>query len=107
MWNLSRLMSIDLHGSRNGEGVKNQASVMKNILRNDEAPQDLALAEDLVIPGEWLVEYFDDDGADYVTIFTGQEAEARARDYRDALKEGRLGTRIADARWHGPNSGAE
>ena len=64
---------------------------MKNILRNDEAPQDLALAEDLVIPGEWLVEYFDDDGADYVTIFTGQEAEARARDYRDALKEGRLG----------------
>jgi hypothetical protein len=28
----------------------------------------------------------------------GQEAEARARDYRDALKEGRLGTRIADAR---------
>ncbi len=68
---------------------------MKSILRNDEAPQDLALAEVLVIPGEWLVEYFDDDGADYVTIFTGQEAEARAC---DALKEGRLGTRIADAK---------
>ena len=57
---------------------------MKNILQNDEAPQDLALSEDREIPGEWLVEYFDDDGADYVTIFTGQE--------------GRLGTRIADAR---------
>jgi hypothetical protein len=71
---------------------------MKNILRSDEAPQDLALAEDLEIPGEWLVEYFDDDGADYVTIFTGHEAEARARDYRDALKEGRLGTHIADAK---------
>ena len=69
---------------------------MKNILQNDEAPQDLALSEDGEIPGEWLVEYFDDDGAD--TIFTGQEAEARARDYRDALKEGRLGTRIADAK---------
>ena len=61
---------------------------MKNILRNDEAPQDLALAEDLVIPGEWLVEYFDDDGADYVTIFTGQEAEARARDYRGRSQRG-------------------
>jgi hypothetical protein len=57
---------------------------MKNILQNDEAPRDLALSEDRAIPGEWLVEYFDDDGADYVTIFTGQEAEARARDYRDA-----------------------
>ena len=45
---------------------------MKNILQNDEAPQDLALSEDREIPGEWLVEYFDDDGAD--TIFTGQEA---------------------------------
>ena len=98
MWNLSHLMSIDLEGSRNVKLSKIQASLMKNILQNDEAPQDLALAEDLVIPGEWLVEYFDDDGADYVTIFTGQEAEARARDYRDALKEGRLGTRIADAK---------
>ena len=67
-------MSIDLQRSR-------QASVMKNILQNDEAPRDLALSEDREIPGEWRVEYFDDDGADYITIFTGQEAEARARDY--------------------------
>jgi hypothetical protein len=36
--------------------------------------------------------------SDYVTIFTGEEAEARARDYRDALKGGRLRTRIADAK---------
>ncbi len=71
---------------------------MKNILRNDERPQHLALTEDLVIPGEWLVEYSDDDGADYLTSFAGQEVEARARDYRDALKEGRLGTRIVDAK---------
>ena len=28
----------------------------------------------------------------------GEEAEARARDYRDALKGGRLRTRIADAK---------
>jgi hypothetical protein len=74
------------------------ANVMKNILRNDEPPQDLALTEGQEISGEWLVEYSDDDGGDYLTIFEGEEAEARARDYRDALKEGRLGTRIADAK---------
>jgi hypothetical protein len=68
------------------------------ILPSDEPARDLALVEDEVIPGEWRVEYFDDDGDDYVTIFVGQEAEARARDYRDAIKEGRLGTRIADPR---------
>jgi hypothetical protein len=78
-------------------GFDDQSKPYWNILRNDEAPRDLALFEDREIPGEWLVEYFDDDG-DYVTIFTGQEAEARARDYRDALKEGRIGTRIADAK---------
>jgi hypothetical protein len=72
--------------------------VVKNILRNDEPPQDLALTEAQEISGEWLVEYSDDDGGDYLTIFEGEEAEARARDYRDALKEGRLGTRIADAK---------
>ena len=70
---------------------------MKNILRNDEPPQHLALTEDLEMPGEWLVEYSDDDGADNLTIFAGQEAEARLRDYRDALKEGRLGTRTRTA----------
>ena len=36
--------------------------------------------------------------SDHLTIFAGQEAESRARDYRDALKEGRLGTRIVDAK---------
>ena len=36
--------------------------------------------------------------SDHLTIFAGQEAEARARDYRDALKEGRPGTRIVDAK---------
>jgi len=71
---------------------------MKRILRDNEPPRDLALIEDHCLPGEWIVEYFDDDGADYVATFTGEEAEARARDYRDAIKEGRLGTRIADAK---------
>jgi len=43
-----------------------------------------------ILPSEWRVEYFDDDGDDYVTIFVGQEAESRARDYRDAIKQGGL-----------------
>jgi len=73
-------------------------AVMKTTLRDNEPPRDLALIEDQYLSGEWVVEYFDDDGADYVAIFTGQEAEGRARDYRDAIKEGRLGTRIADAK---------
>jgi hypothetical protein len=43
----------------------------------------------------------DSDGAGYITIFAGQQAEARARDYHDAIAEGRLETRIAEspARW--------
>jgi hypothetical protein len=39
---------------------------------------------------EWRVEYFDDDGGCYVTVFAGPKAEQRARDYFDALKFGRL-----------------
>jgi len=45
----------------------------------------------------WRVEWFDSDGAGYITIFAGQEAEARAKDYHDAIKDGRLDPRIADA----------
>jgi hypothetical protein len=40
--------------------------------------------------GEWRVEYFDEDGTPYVTIFAGQEAERRARDYFGSLKTRRL-----------------
>jgi hypothetical protein len=35
-------------------------------------------------PGDWRVEYFDEDGAGYVTIFAGPWAETRARDYFEA-----------------------
>jgi len=42
------------------------------------------------------VEYFDSDGACYITIFTGQAPELRAR-YYDAIERGGIGTRIADA----------
>ena len=63
-----------------------------------EQPRYLTLAEDLDHPGDWWrFEYFDSDGAGYITIFAGQQAEARARDYHDAIAEGRLGTRIAEA----------
>ena len=33
----------------------------------------------------------------YITIFTGQAPELRARDYYDAMERGVIGTRIADA----------
>jgi len=40
---------------------------------------------------EWRVEYFDDDGGCYVTIFAGPAAEARAKAYWTALQLGELG----------------
>jgi len=60
-------------------------------------PRNLALAADLEFEGGWRVEYFDSDGACYITIFTGQAPELRARDYYDAIERGVMGTRIADA----------
>jgi hypothetical protein len=60
-------------------------------------PRNLALAADLEFEGAWRVEYFDIDGACYITIFTGQAPELRARDYYDAIERGVIGTRIADA----------
>jgi hypothetical protein len=59
--------------------------------------RDLALAVDLELEDAWRVEYLDSDGAGYITIFTGQSAELRARDYYDAIERGTLNTRIADA----------
>ena len=53
---------------------------------------DVVLHEDLNGNGEWRVEYEDDDGACYVTIFAGPKAERRARDYYEALKTGTLKT---------------
>jgi hypothetical protein len=60
-------------------------------------PRNLALAADLELEGAWRVEWFDSDGAGYITIFAGQSAEERARDYYDAIERGALNTRIADA----------
>ena len=37
--------------------------------------------EDHDFPGQWRAEAFDDDGECYVTIFSGPDAEQRARAY--------------------------
>jgi hypothetical protein len=60
------------------------------------------LVEDLDHPGDWRVEYFDSDGAYYITIFMGRMAEARARDYFEAMTHGGINNRIADAQARGP-----
>jgi hypothetical protein len=51
-----------------------------------EHADDVKLLEDRDKNGEWRVEYFDDDGGCYVTIFAGPMAQARARAYYGALK---------------------
>jgi hypothetical protein len=42
--------------------------------------------------GACVVEYFDERGRSYVTVFAGPQAAKRARDYYDALKAGLLVT---------------
>ena len=72
-------------------------------MTQDKRPRGLVVAQDLDNPGYlWRVEWFDSDGAGYITIFAGQEAESRARDYHDAIRDGRLDSRIADAQRVGP-----
>jgi hypothetical protein len=53
---------------------------------------DVWLLEDRDAAGGWRVEYQDDDGGCYVSIFAGPAAEQRARDYFEALKTGQLRT---------------
>jgi hypothetical protein len=71
-------------------------------LERGESYDDPAVAEAFLRPvavfegryssGEWRVEYFDDDGGCYVTVFAGPEAEQRARAYFVGLKIGQLRT---------------
>ena len=51
---------------------------------------EVSVNEDRHGSSEWRVEYFDDDGGCYITIFTGPASEKRARDYFASLKSGRL-----------------
>jgi hypothetical protein len=54
--------------------------------------REVIVHEDCEGNGDWIVDYFDDDGGCYVTIFCGPENEKRARDYFHALKSRRLKT---------------
>jgi hypothetical protein len=70
--------------------IQNRASM------TDQRPPKLALFRDLENPGGlWRVEWSDSEGAMYITIFGGPEAETRARDYHEAISEGRLASHIA------------
>jgi hypothetical protein len=51
---------------------------------------EVSVNEDRSGTGEWRVEYFDDDGGCYITIFAGPAAERRVRDYFISLKSGCL-----------------
>jgi len=68
------------------------AEAFKDVLVRNPFQQDVTVIEDRDGTGEWRVEYFDDDGGCYVTVFSGPQAERRARDYFEALKFGRLRT---------------
>jgi hypothetical protein len=63
-----------------------------DVLVHNPSHQEVSVQEDRDGTGEWRVEYFDDDGACYVTAFAGPKAEQRARDYFHALKFGRVRT---------------
>jgi hypothetical protein len=58
----------------------------------DPFQREVVVFEDRYGNGEWRVEYNDDDGGCYVTVFGGPEAEWRAREYYGALKTGQLRT---------------
>jgi hypothetical protein len=58
-------------------------------------PRSLMLAEDVEHPDLWRAEWFDNDGRAYITVFAGPSAGERARDYHDAIKDGRLLTHLA------------
>ena len=58
---------------------------------------EVSVNEDRDGTGEWRVEYFDNDGGCYVTIFAGPEAAQRARAYFQALKGKSLKTIRAHA----------
>jgi hypothetical protein len=64
---------------------------------------DLSRPRDRLPASRMYVEYFDDDGACYVTIFAGPGAEWRALHYGEALKALRPGGMSADlCPCHGP-----
>jgi hypothetical protein len=63
----------------------------------DSFHAEVSVNEDRDGTGEWRVEYFDNHGGCYVTIFAGPEAAQRARAYFQALKGKSLKTIRAHA----------
>ena len=61
---------------------------------------DVWLVEDRKASGIWRVEYQDDDGGCYLTIFAGPAAERRARTYYEALQAKLLPTIREGAQSH-------
>lgn len=59
--------------------------------------EDLVLQQDIDDRDVWHVGYLDNDGDIYTVTFVGPVAELRARDYYDALRQGRISDRIKDA----------
>lgn len=59
-------------------------------------PRSLMLAEDVEHPDLWRVEWFDSAGLVYITVFAGPSAGERARNYHDAIRDGRLPTHVTD-----------
>ena len=57
---------------------------------DDPFVREVSVHPDCEGGSHWFVDWFDSDGGCYVTTFDGPMAEQRARDYFDALKEGRL-----------------
>ena len=57
---------------------------------DDPSVREVSVHPDCEGGPHWLVEWGDSDGGCYVTAFDGPMAEQRARDYFDALKNGRL-----------------
>jgi hypothetical protein len=51
---------------------------------------EVSLGEDRDEPGDWRVEYSDEGGDCFVTIFAGPAAEQRARAYFEALRSRHL-----------------
>ena len=68
--------------------IRDMATMTRNgTLRLDSKIQ---VFEDRESKADWRVEYVDDDGGCYVTIFAGPFAEKRAREYAEALTARKL-----------------
>jgi len=79
-------------------GLHSRGTTILASMKHPDAgrPRSLILAEDVEHPGLWRIEWFDSAGAAYITVFAGPAAGERARDYHDAIKNGRLGTHVTD-----------